>query len=165
MAESAHFAQLPVFRPLSTDSGRSTSDTVVQFGAPEVALMARHEMSRDSRPGLRTDHRSNSRKDYLPDSRRADPVSASAFFRMDDMDRHELLRTQQQLQSLVSKVSGQPVPPSSRHSAMLADHSSDGAAAVQPARLLTILGCYLGVALLTIFMSLMTATVTPMIIG
>ena len=60
------------------------------------------------------------RSDFQEHPRLDRPAVASGTLRMDDEDRHELLRIQQQLQSLVSKVSGK----TTLHSALLAEQSS-----------------------------------------
>ena len=56
---------------LSADSGRSSSDTALQSGHPEVALLARQgpDSRSDSRPPSRQDLRPDVRQDYPPDSR------------------------------------------------------------------------------------------------
>ena len=135
-------AREPTVSRLSAESARSASDTVVQFGPSESAFMARQSPRQDSRPDLRQDSRLDSRHDSRKDisvrqdsrrlapswDRRPDsqdrprqdrPSSASGTLRMDDDDRHELLLIQQQLQSLVAKVSGKTS--SFRNSAFLTD--------------------------------------------
>ena len=54
----------------SADSGRSASDTVVQFGPPEVAFVARQDSRHDSRKDFRPDSRPDSRQDSRNDSRK-----------------------------------------------------------------------------------------------
>jgi hypothetical protein len=138
---AAMMARESVAPRVSADSGRSASDTVVQFEPAELAFVARqasrHDSRKDFRQDSRTGLRQDSRKDFHPDSRRMTPSwdrrsdsqerprldrpsVASGTLRMDDDDRHELLRIQQQLQSLVSKVSGK----TTLHSALLAEQSS-----------------------------------------
>ncbi len=127
-------AREPTVSRLSAESARPASDTVVQFGPNESSFLARQSPRQDSRPDLRQDSckdaqgRQDSRRptpswDRRPDSqdrpRQDRPTSASGTLRMDDDDRHELLRIQQQLQSLVAKVSGKTS--SSRISAFQTD--------------------------------------------
>ena len=56
---------------LSADSGRSSSDAVLQSGPPEVALLARQgpDSRLDSRPPSRQDLRPDGRQDCRPNSR------------------------------------------------------------------------------------------------